>query len=115
MKYCDDFAKLSQVYRDHPKLQCIEEETYEMIWNVVDKKDKRMLQIKNEAREKGGINMCKAVDQMLECGRKEGIQFLIESYQEIGATYDNTQFQIELKYHLDGNQAEKYMQIYWKE
>ena len=131
MKYCDNFEKLSQVYRDYPKLQCIEEETYETIWNVVDKKDKRMLLIKNEAREEGGINMCKAVDQMLECGRKEGIeigmergmergqeqgiQFLIESYQEIGSTYDNTQFQIELKYHLDGNQAEKYMQIYWKE
>ena len=81
-----------------------------------------MVLLKNEAREEGGINMCKAVDQMLECGRKEGIligmergiQFLIESYQEIGATYDNTQFQIELKYRLDSNQAEKYMRQYWK-
>ena len=43
MKYCDDFEKLSQVYRDHPKLQCIEEETYETIWNVVDKNGQNSL------------------------------------------------------------------------
>ena len=66
--------------------------------------------------------MCGAVDQMIaegmEIGLKQGIErgikSLIEVCQELGGTYDNTQFQVEMRYHLSQEDAGKYMKQYWK-
>ena len=74
--------------------------------------------------------MCGAVDQMiaegmergLEQGMKRGItqakivavKNIIEVCQELGGTYDNTQFQVEMRYHLSQEEAGKYMKQYWK-
>ena len=90
------------------------------MWNFLDK---RMLELKeNVQNEDGGINMCGAVDQMiaegmergLAQGTERGIKNLIEVCQELGGTYDNTQFQVEMRYHLSQEDAGKYMKQYWK-
>ena len=72
--------------------------------------------------EDGGINLCGAVDQMIaqgmECGlaqgTERGIKNLIEVCQELGTSYDNVQFQVEMKYNLSQEEAERYMKQYWK-
>ena len=89
--------------------------------------DKRMLELKeNIQNEDGGINMCGAVDQMiaegmeigmergLAQGTERGIKNLIEVCQELGTSYDNVQFQVEMKYNLNQEEAGKYMKQYWK-
>jgi len=85
--------------------------------------DKRMLELKeNVQNEDGGINMCGAVDQMiaegmergLAQGTERGIKNLIEVCQELGTSYDNVQFQVEMKYNLSQEEAERYMKQYWK-
>ena len=90
-----------------------------------------MLELKeNVQNEDGGINMCGAVDQMIaegmECGlaqgmerglaqgTERGIKNLIEVCQELGTSYDNVQFQVEMKYNLSQEETERYMKQYWK-
>ena len=127
---------LKKVLKTIPKIENIEEDTYDVMWNFLDK---RMLELKeNVQNEDGGINMCGAVDQMiaegmeigmerglaqgmergLECGlaqgTERGIKNLIEVCQELGNSYDNVQFQVEMKYNLSQEEAGKYMKQYWK-
>ena len=98
--------------------------------NICHTPDERMLELKeNVQNEDGGINMCGAVDQMIAEGMERGlaqgmervaqekvwgIRNMIEVCQELGGTYDNTQFQVEIRYHLSQEEAGKYMKQYWK-
>ena len=106
--------------------------------NICHTPDERLLELKeNVQNEDGGINMCGAVDQMIaegmergleqgmERGLKQGmervaqekvwgIRNLIEVCQELGNSYDNVQFQVEMKYNLSQEEAERYMKQYWK-
>ena len=98
--------------------------------NICHTPDERLLELKeNVQNEDGGINMCGAVDQMIAEGMERGlaqgmervaqekvwgIRNMIEVCKELGGTYDNTQFQVEMRYHLSQEEAEKYMKQYWK-
>ena len=120
IKYRDNLQNLKEVLKTIPEIENIEEDTYDVMWNFLDK---RMLELKeNIQNEDGGINMCGAVDQMiaegmeigLEQGIERGIKSLIEVCQELGTSYDNVQFQVEMKYNLSQEEAERYMKQYWK-
>ena len=127
IKYRDNLQNLKEVLKTIPEIENIEEDTYDVMWNFLDK---RMLELKeNVQNEDGGINMCGAVDQMIAEGMERGlaqgmervaqekvwgIRNMIEVCQELGGTYDNTQFQVEMRYHLSQEEAGKYMKQYWK-
>ena len=120
IKYRDNLPTLTKVLKTIPEIENIEEDTYDVMWNFLDK---RMLELKeNVQNEDGGINMCGAVDQMiaegmergLAQGTERGIKNLIEVCQELGTSYDNVQFQVEMKYNLSQEEAERYMKQYWK-
>ncbi len=120
IKYRDNLQNLKEVLKTIPEIENIEEDTYDVMWNFLDK---RMLELKeNVQNEDGGINMCGAVDQMiaegmergLAQGTERGIKNLIEVCQELGTSYDNVQFQVEMRYHLSQEEAGKYMKQYWK-
>ena len=128
IKYRDNLQNLKEVLKTIPEIENIEEDTYDVMWNFLDK---RMLELKeNIQNEGGGINMCGAVDQMIaegmEIGLKQGmerglaqgtergIKSLIEVCQELGTSYDNVRFQMEMKYNLSRKEAERYMKQYWK-
>lgn len=51
---------------------------------------------------------------MKEEGRKEGIIALIESFQEIGLEKNTAVSQVMRKFALTKDQAETYVQTYWK-
>lgn len=120
IKCRDNLLNLKKVLKTIPEIENIEEDTYDVMWNFLDK---RMLELKeNVQNEDGGINMCGAVDQMiaegmergLAQGTERGIKNLIEVCQELGTSYDNVQFQVEMKYNLSQEEAERYMKQYWK-
>ena len=128
IKYRDNLQNLKEVLKTIPEIENIEEDTYDVMWNFLDK---RMLELKeNVQNEDGGINMCGAVDQMiaegmerglaqgmergLAQGTERGIKNLIEVCQELGTSYDNVRFQMEMKYNLSRKEAERYMKQYWK-
>lgn len=76
---------------------------------------------------KEGINVSIAVDEIIaesmeigmrrgaEEAKKMGIRRLIELCKELGASYENTQFQIEMRYDLKETDARSYMEQYWNE
>ena len=120
IKCRDNLLNLKKVLKTIPEIENIEEDTYDVMWNFLDK---RMLELKeNVQNEDGGINMCGAVDQMIEegmerglaQGTERGIKNLIEVCQELGTSYDNVQFQVEMKYNLSQKESERYMKQYWK-
>jgi len=136
IKYRENLPTLKKVLKTIPEIENIEEDTYDVMWNFLDK---RMLELKeNVQNEDGGINMCGAVDQMiaegmelglaqgmergleqgmergLAQGTERGIKNLIEVCQELGTSYDNVQFQVEMKYDLSQEEAGRYMRKYWK-
>ena len=120
IKYRENLPTLKKVLKTIPEIENIEEDTYDVMWNFLDK---RMLELKeNVQNEDGGINMCGAVDQMIAEGMERGIaqekvwgiRNMIEVCQELGGTYDNTQFQVEMRYHLSQEEAGEYMKQYWK-
>ena len=128
IKCRDNLLNLKKVLKTIPEIENIEEDTYDVMWNFLDK---RMLELKeNVQNEDGGINMCGAVDQMiaegmerglaqgmergLAQGTERGIKNLIEVCQELGTSYDNVQFQVEMKYNLSQKESERYMKQYWK-
>ena len=127
IKYRENLPTLKKVLKTILEIENIEEDTYDVMWNFLDK---RMLELKeNVQNEDGGINMCGAVDQMIAEGMERGleqgmervaqekvwgIRNMIEVCQELGGTYDNTQFQVEMRYHLSQEEAGKYMKQYWK-
>jgi len=70
IKYQKDFKALQTVLKSIPELDTVEPETFDTAWNFLDK---RMLKFKDKAQNtKGDMNMCVAVDQMLDEGRKQG-------------------------------------------
>ncbi len=96
--------------------------------NICHTPDERLLELKeNVQNEDGGINMCGAVDQMIaegmECGLAQGMRTpgnrtwnkeLDRSMPETRKSYDNVQFQVEMKYNLSQKESERYMKQYWK-
>ena len=70
IKYRENLPALKNVLKNISGDNHIEEDTYDAIWNFLDN---RMLKLKEKSRSEGGINMCGAVDQMIEEGmeRKE--------------------------------------------
>ena len=128
IKYQRDLEGLKKALRSVPELECVEEDTYDAVWGFLDK---RMLPLKeNLQNEQGGVNMCGAVDQMIAegmerglaegmergiiQGTERGIKNMIELCQEWGGTYDNTQFQVEMRFNLKKAEAKTYMEKYWK-
>ena len=76
IKYRDNLQNLKEVLKTIPEIENIEEDTYDVMWNFLDK---RMLELKeNVQNEDGGINMCGAVDQMIAEGMERGMEQGIE-------------------------------------
>ena len=73
---------------------------------------------KEEYGEKRRTNDCVLRRRGMERGIAQekvlGIKNMIELCQEWGGTYDNTQFQVEKRYHLNEAEARAYMEQYWK-
>ena len=58
--------------------------------------------------------MERGMERGLAQGTECGIKNLIEVCQELGTSYDNVQFQVEMKYNLSQEEAGRYMKQYWK-
>lgn len=72
--------------------------------------------------ETGGIDMCKAIEDMIEDGKQigmelgleRGVQSLIKACQELGATFDKTLSRLISEFTFTEDKANEYMRKYWK-
>ena len=93
------------------------EDTYNVI--SIYSKSKKLLEKKEEFRtETGGINMCKALEQIEERGMERGIELgiqnIIKACKNLDISMENAKKQIQILYSMVGDQAEAYIQKYWK-
>ena len=58
--------------------------------------------------------LAQGMERGLAQGTERGIKNLIEVCQKLGNSYDNVQFQVEMKYNLSQKESERYMKQYWK-
>lgn len=71
LKYQKNKKKLLEIMESHPAFQHVKEDTYEAVWSYTN--TTRLLELKEEITEKEGtINMCQAIDEIFEDGKKEG-------------------------------------------
>ena len=71
LKYQKDKEKLLEIMKTYPAFQHVREDTYEAVWSYTN--TTKLLEIKEEiSKEEGTINMCQAIDEIFEDGKKEG-------------------------------------------
>ncbi len=61
--------------------------------------------------------MCKLIDEFWEKGRKEGIQqgiqVLVTTCRELGATFEETSGKLKEKFNLPNADVQREMELYW--
>ena len=97
------------------------EDAYDVIAQLTDSKE--LEEVKERCRGKGGkINMCKAIQGMIEDGRREGVEqgieqgirILVESCQDFHISMEHTIRQLSDKFSLSREEAEERTARYWK-
>lgn len=107
----------------------MEEDTYDLIGTLGNMS--QIKKMKNECRtEKGGLNMCKGMEDWLEErehqglergraegkteGKAEGIKALIEICEELGVSKEETYVKLKNKFQeMKEEQVEQYLNLYW--
>lgn len=93
------------------------EDAYNVIAQLTDSKE--LEEVKERCRGKGGkINMCKAIQGMIEDGKREGVEqgirILVESCQDFHISMEHTIRQLSDKFSLSREEAEERTARYWK-
>lgn len=121
LKYRHDkkgLEKYLEINRDY--FTNIDEETYQAAKTMISA-GQRLKDIKNE-KENGGMNMCKALEDLYQEGidvgkeqeRKHSIITLIETCSELHVSYKDTLQKIQEKFDLPAEEVEKVMEKHWK-
>lgn len=112
----NDPQKLKELVESDPAYQNLEEDAYDMA--VLYAQIEVLAEKKELYREKGGINMCKGAEGLIQMGKEEGIaqgiRALIETCEEFGAAKAATIDKIIQKFSIPTDQAEKYVEEYWR-
>lgn len=113
----DGAGKIKKMLKEHRgEFEDMAEDTYNLIRVLGNIKEVEM--VKNlEKTERGGVNMCKGLEEwreeLLVEGMEQGIKVLLETYREFGITKRDALSKVENKFALDKNTAEKYLEKYW--
>ncbi|MBQ8184769.1 MAG: Rpn family recombination-promoting nuclease/putative transposase [Lachnospiraceae bacterium] len=123
IRYSTDRQALKELITRDDAYQAMEEDAYRMV--ALYAKSKQLLP-RMEAYKKGGkVDMCKALEEMIEEGRQEGLekgiekgiekglQALIETCKEFGASQETTMQKIVDKYKVSAEDANIWMEKYW--
>ncbi|MBO5278188.1 MAG: transposase [Lachnospiraceae bacterium] len=115
IKYSEDKKKLKELIEAEPAYQEMDEDAYDMAAAYANAEE--LIAVKKYHGKDGKVNMCKAIQEMLEDerqeGRQEGIQALIETCQELGMTKEQTADKVSQKFKISKANAGEYMEKYW--
>ena len=112
----EDKQAMAQLVRNNPAYQSLDEETIKAASVLLG--DKRLMMKQNQ-NEEGTYNMCKALEDLFEEGRQEGIQegklvAFIELCQEFGMNRETATERLAQKFGFERSAAEMNVAKYWK-
>lgn len=109
LKYKSDEKGLEKYLEEHSKeFSNIDRETYDVI-GILLHMEKEMDAYRQKKGEKR--DMCEAIKAMIEKGRIEGT---IRTCKKLGVSKEETLQNLEEEYFLKNEEAEKYVEEYWK-
>ena len=119
IRYSEDKKKLYEVITSDPAYRELDEDAYDVIAEYTD--TEQLMEVK-QCKEKGKVDMCKAIEEMIQDGRMEGlsqglergIQALIETCKELGHSREEVSGKLENKFKLSKEEAERYLEKFWE-
>ena len=125
LKYRKDLKKLkTYVEKNRAYFSDIDEERYRAAKMMLGA-ESYWKDIKSE-KEKGGMDMCKALEDLrqegidigvergMKLGEERGVTHFIEAFQEMGVSYEDTVRKLQEKFGLTEEVAEQKMKVSWK-
>lgn len=115
LKYQRNKKKLFEVLENMEDFRSVDEEMYDAVWTYTN--ERKLLELKEQAvNEKGEVNMCEAIRELVRDAEKEGlvqgIRILIETLQELNVEKDEISAKISQKYNIPWQDAEEYVAEY---
>lgn len=111
----EDKEKLYDLVTNDPAYKDLDEDTFDMIAEYT--KSTELMGIKKYKKKGGKTNMCRAITELIQDGKMEGIELgskaLIETSQELGSTRELTLGRLIQKLQLSEETAGEYMEKYW--
>lgn len=115
MKRSEDKTTLkTYIEENQSDFSNLDEETFDIMSTMVNQKDLKKYKERCRSVE-GGIDMCKAINEIREEGIETGIKALIEVCRELAVSKEETVSKLETKFLILKEEAERYMNKYWKE
>ena len=119
VRYSKEPDKLYELVANDPAYREMEADTYDMIAQYT--KTNELMQIKEYGEKEGKVDMCMAITELIERGRRQGmeqgieqvISALIETSRELGSTKEETIGRIIEKIEISDDEAEMYVGRYW--
>lgn len=125
IRFFNDKKKLKKLVESDPAYQTMEESAYDVA--VAFAGAEKMAKVKRNHEKGRKVNMCQALEEMLKDernegrnegrteGRIEGIEILIQTCAELGASRDFVFTKVKTKFMLQEDETEAYMMKYWRE
>ncbi len=123
IRYAENPEKLRELIMRDPAYQELDEDTYDVIAEYT--KTAELMEVKSYGQEGDKVNMCGAIEKLIQDGRMEGlnqgieqgieqgIKALIETCTELGCTREKTLERLVSKLQISRENAERYMKQYW--
>lgn len=123
IRYAENPEKLRELVMSDPAYRELDEDTYDVIAEYT--KTTELMKVKSYGREGDKINMCGAIEKLIQDGRMEGLnqgieqgieqgaKALIETCTELGSMREETLERLMTKLHIPRENAEEYMKKYW--
>lgn len=118
IRYAEDKEKMYELIMKDPAYREMNEDTYDLIAEYMG--TNQLMEDKKYVEE-GKVNMCKAIEEMIQDGRMEGIsqgieqgiKALVETCKELGISKEDTLNRVEGKFAVTKEAAEKYVKEFW--
>lgn len=117
IRFSKNPSKLRELVERDASYQCMDEDAYDMAASYT--KAENLIQAKKFHKNGGKINMCEALQALIEEGKEEGleqgIKALIEVCREMGIAKVSTMEKIKSKFATSEENIERIMEKYWEE
>ena len=115
LRYAEEPDKLYELTANDPSYREMEADTYDVIAEYTRTND--LMKVKTYNEKEGKVDMCKAIAELVERGRREGIergiQGMIEMAREFGSTKEDAVRRLVDKMQISDDEARRYVGQYW--